>query len=300
MRYFRASALFLFIWLSAAFSLLAQDDLLNMLENDIAPKDTKEFTYATFKTTRIINGQSVENTAGGHLNVIIGHRFGKINDGVYEFFGLDQATIRIGMEYGITDWLNVGLGRSSYLKTADSYLKIKALRQSKSFPFTATLFSSIAANGMKWSEPDRENYFSSRLSFAYQLLIARKFSNAFSLQVSPSMVHRNLVETATDQNDVFAVGVGGRIKISNRVSINGEYFYQLPGTNADMTYDAVALGVDIETGGHVFQFQVTNSKGMIEQYFIPMTTGNILDGDIYFGFNINRVFTISNKKKGDK
>jgi len=300
MKYFRASALFLIIWLGAAMALRAQDDLLNMLENDIAPKDTKEFTYATFKTTRIINGQSVENTAGGNLNFIIGHRFGKINDGAYEFFGLDQATIRLGLEYGITDWLNVGLGRSSFMKTTDSYLKIKALRQSKAFPFTATLFSSIAANGMKWSEPDRENYYSSRLSFAYQLLIARKFSNAFSLQISPSMVHRNLVETYTDQNDVYAVGIGGRIKISNRVSINGEYFYQLPGTNADMTYNAVALGVDIETGGHVFQFQVTNSKGMIEQYFIPVTTGNILDGDIYFGFNINRVFTISKKNKGDK
>jgi hypothetical protein len=299
MRHLRLSALFLLIWLSATISLKAQDDLLNMLESEIAPKDEKEFVYATFKTTRIINGQSVENTAGGTLNFIIGHRFGKINDGAYEFFGLDQATIRLGLEYGITDWLNVGLGRSSFLKTTDSYLKIKALRQSKAFPFTATLFSSVAANGMKWSEPERENYYSSRLSFAYQLLMARKFSNAFSLQITPSMVHRNLVETTDDDNDVFAVGFGGRIKISNRVSINGEYFYQLPGTKVNNTYDAVALGVDIETGGHVFQFQVTNSKGLIEQYFIPMTTGNILDGDIYFGFNINRVFTVGKKKKSD-
>ncbi len=300
MKFLSYSAITLILWLSVVFSLSAQDDLLDMLESDIAPKDEKEFVYATFKTTRIINGQSVENTAGGHLNFIIGHRFGKINDGAYEFFGLDQATIRLGLEYGITDWLNVGLGRSSFMKTADSYLKIKALKQSKAFPFTATLFSSVAANGMKWSEPERDNFYSSRLSFAYQLLMARKFSNAFSLQITPSMVHRNLVETADDQNDdVFAIGFGGRIKISNRVSINGEYFYQLPGTNADKTYDAVALGVDIETGGHVFQFQVTNSKGMIEQYFIPMTTGNLLDGDIYFGFNINRVFTIGKKKKSD-
>ncbi len=221
----------------------AQDDLLNMLETEVAPVDDKGIVNATFKTTRIINGQSVENTPGGHMNFIIGHRFGKINDGVYEFFGLDNATIRLGLEYGITDWLNVGLGRSSFMKTPDSYLKIKALRQSKSFPFTATLFSSIAANGMKWSEPERENYYSSRLSFAYQVLIARKFSNAFSLQITPSMVHRNLVETVEDQNDVYAIGFGGRIKISNRVSINGEYFYQLPGVNADKTYDAVALRV---------------------------------------------------------
>jgi hypothetical protein len=280
-----------------SYAVNAQDDLLNMLEDEIAPTDDPGYTYATFKTTRIINGQSVENTAGGHLNFIIGHRFGKINDGVYEFFGLDQATIRLGLEYGITDWFNIGIGRSSYMKTLDGYLKFKMLRQSNNFPFTATLYTNAAMNGMKWSEPDRQNYFSSRMSYAGQLLLARKFTNALSLQLSPSYVHRNLVETAADQNDIFAIGVGGRIKVSNRVSLNAEYFYQLPGVNADKTYNSVALGVDIETGGHVFQLQVTNSKGMIEQYFIPTTTGNILDGDIYFGFNINRVFTIKKQKQ---
>lgn len=278
--------------LSIAITVKGQDDLLNMLEEEIAQSDEVDYTYATFKTTRIINGQSVENTAGGHLNFIIGHRFGKINDGVYEFFGLDQATIRLGVEYGITDWFNIGIGRSSFMKTLDGYMKFKMLRQSNNFPFTVTAFTSAAMNGMKWSEPERENYFSSRLSFAGQVLLARKFSNAFSLQLTPSYVHRNLVETKEDQNDIYALGVGGRLKLSNRVSLNAEYFYQLPGVNADKTYNSVALGFDIETGGHVFQFQVTNSKGMIEQYFIPMTTGNILDGDIYFGFNINRVFTI--------
>ncbi len=271
---------------------IAQDDLLDMLEDEIAPSEENEFTYATFKTTRIINGQSVENISGGNLNFIIGHRFGKINDGFYELFGLDQATIRLGLEYGATDWLNIGIGRSSFMKTGDAYLKIKTLRQSSKFPLTATLFTSMAVNGMKWSEPERENYFSSTLSFAYQILLARKFTNAFSLQLSPSYVHRNLVETREDQNDIFALGLSGRLKISNRVSVNAEYFYQLPGVNADKTYNSIAFGFDIETGGHIFQLQITNSKGMIEQYFIPLTTGNILDGDIYFGFNINRVFTI--------
>ncbi len=270
----------------------AQDNLLEMLENEIVESNEKEYTYATFKTTRIINGQSVENTAGGHLNFIIGHRFGKINDGYYQFFGLDQATMRLGFEYGITDNLNISIGRSSYLKTGDGYLKYKILKQSNRFPVTTTLFASMAVNGMKWSEPERVNYFSSRLSFAYQVLIARKFTNAFSLQLTPSLVHRNLVETTEDQNDIYAIGIGGRLKLSNRVSLNGEYFYQLPGTNADKTYNSIALGFDIETGGHIFQLQVTNSKGMIEQYSIPLTTGNILDGDIYFGFNVNRVFTI--------
>jgi hypothetical protein len=281
------------------FQAKSQDDLLDLLEQETQSEETTEYAYATFKATRIINGQSVENTAGGNLNFIIAHRFGKINDGIYELFGLDNATIRLGLEYGITDWLNVGVGRSSFLKTVDAYGKWRLVRQSsgaKNFPFTASLFSNVAMNGMKWPEPDRENYFTSRLSFASQLLIARKFSNAFSFQLTPSYVHRNFVETKEDQNDVFAIGAGGRLKLTNRLSINAEYFYQLPGVNADKFYNSIALGIDIETGGHVFQFHVTNSKGMVEQYFIANTTGDFLNGDIYFGFNINRVFTLKKEK----
>ena len=284
-----------FVFLHAS----AQDDLLSILEQETQKEKSPEFVYATFKATRIINSQSVENTAGGNLNFIIAHRFGKINDGFYEFWGLDNATIRLGLEYGITDWLNVGIGRSSFLKTLDTYGKLRIARQStgaKNFPFSAVLYSNVAMNGMHWSEPDRVNYWSSRLSFASQVLIARKFSNAFSLQLTPSYVHRNFVETKEDQNDVFAVGAGGRIKLTNRVSLNAEYFYQIPGTNSEKYYNSVAFGIDIETGGHVFQFHVTNSQGMIEQYFIAGTTGDLLDGDIYFGFNINRVFTLKKEK----
>jgi len=276
----------------------AQDDLLDLLEEETSTDSEPSFTYATFKGTRIINGQSVENTAGGNLNFVIQHRFGKINDGWYEFFGLDQASIRLGLEYGVSDRLNIGIGRSSYLKTFDGYLKFKILRQStgaRKMPLTMSIYSNAAITSMKWSEPERENYFSSRMTFATSLLLARKFSNAFSLQLTPSYVHRNLVDTKEDQNDVFAVGIGGRIKISNRVSINGEYFYQLPGTNADKTYNSVALSVDIETGGHVFQIMATNSRGMIDQQFIANTTGDVTNGDIYFGFNISRIFTLKKK-----
>lgn len=281
-------------------SLMAQDDLMDLLEEETSDESETILTYATFKDTRVVNGQSVETTSGGELTFVIQHRFGKINDGWYEFFGLDQATIRFGLEYGITDRLNIGIGRSSYLKTYDGYIKYQILRQSsgkKTMPLTMAIYSNAAISATEWSEPERENYFSSRMTFATTLLIARKFSNAFSLQLTPSYVHRNLVETKEDQNDVFAIGIGGRVKISNRISINGEYFYQLPGTNADKTYNSVALSVDIETGGHVFQIMATNSQGMIEQYFIANTTGDVLNGDIYFGFNISRVFNLKKKKK---
>jgi hypothetical protein len=299
MKKYRPNLVLLWFLILIAGSLRAQDDLFDMLEEETSDENETALTYATFKDTRIVNGQSVETTSGGELTFVIQHRFGKINDGWYEFFGLDQATIRFGLEFGITDRLNVGIGRSSYLKTYDGYLKYQFLRQSagaKSIPVTLAIYSNAAISATEWSEPERENYFTSRMTFATTLLLARKFSSAFSLQLTPSYVHRNLVETKDDQNDVFAIGIGGRVKISNRVSINGEYFYQLPGTNADQTYNSVALSVDIETGGHVFQIMATNSQGMIEQYFIANTRGDVLNGDIYFGFNISRVFNLKKKK----
>lgn len=279
---------------------LAQEDLMKLLEEESSKEPQIEYTSSTFKATRVINGQSVETTSGGTLSFIIAHRFGKINDGVKELFGLDQATIRFGLEYGITDHLNIGIGRGSFQKTYDAYLKYKLLQQSsgaRNFPISAVLYGTIAANGAGFPNPDRENYFSSRLSFTHQILMARKFSTNFSFQLTPTMVHRNLVAATEDENDVFALGFGARFKLSKRVTLNGEYFYQLPGSNSDQTYNAFALGFDIETGGHVFQLHLTNSQGMIERYFVTETFGDFWQGDIYFGFNINRVFTIGGKKE---
>jgi len=159
------------------------------------------------------------------------------------------------------------------------------------------LFASSAMQGVKWDNPERKNYFSSRLSYSYEVLIARKFSNAISLQLMPSLVHRNFVATSKDPNDVYSIGVGGRVKLTNRTSLNVEYYYQLPNTKPTGSYNSLALGFDIETGGHIFQLQVTNSKGMIEPYFIPGTTGDLTNGDIYFGFNINRIFTLKGNKE---
>lgn len=292
----------IFITLSilTLFQLKAQDDLLELLEEETKDENNINYTYATFKATRIINGQSVENTAGGVLSFIIAHRFGKINDGFYELFGLDQATIRFGLEYGITDDLNIGIGRSSFQKTFDAYAKYKLLKQSsgaKNMPVTLSLFTGMAATGVEDLSPDNEDVFSSRLSYSYQLLLARKFSNNFSFQLSPTLVHRNLVRTPEINNDVIALGIGARYKLSNRVTLNAEYFYRFDDENlGDDTFNAIALGFDIETGGHVFQLHITNSRGMLERYFVSETTGDIADGDIFFGFNISRVFTIVKKE----
>jgi opacity protein-like surface antigen len=282
--------LFFLVFCSTA--VLAQD-LMDMLNDDGSKK--VDYTSATFKATRLICGQSIELPPTGALNFVISHHFGAINSGAYEFFGLDQANIRLGFEYGFTPWLSAGIGRTSVNKTFDGSLKVKILRQStgaKNMPLTMTLFTNAAITSLKWQYPERTNYFTSRMEYAFQLLLARKFGSRLSLQLMPTLIHRNLVATIEDQNDVWAIGAGGRIKVSNRVAITGEYYYVLPGKTADDYYDAFSIGVDIETGGHVFQLYLTNTQGLIEEQFIPKTSGDWRNGDIYLSFNINRTFQI--------
>lgn len=271
----------------------AQDDLMSLLDSE---EETVDYTYATFKTTRVVLGQSVENPAPGVLLFLIQHHFGRVNSGAYEFWGLDQATIRLGFEYGINDWLTVGIGRSSYKKTFDGFVKAKILKQSTgavNMPITLSYFASTSLTSLKWQEPERKNYFTSRMAFTHQLLLARKFSPAFSLQITPTLVHKNLVPAGEDKNDIFATGIGGRLKLTPRISLNAEYFYVFPDQILTNEYDnALSFGFDIETGGHVFQLFFTNANPIFESGFITETQGQWTEGDIYFGFNISRVFTI--------
>lgn len=281
-------------------AMYAQDDLMNLLGDE---KPQIDYAYATFKTTRVVLGQSVENPASGTLQFLIEHNFGRVNQGAYEFFGLDQSTIRLGLEYGINDWLSISAGRSNFEKTVDASIKAKILRQStgaRRMPVSLSFYSNIAVNSLKWKDETRKNYFSSRLAYTSQLLLARKFSNAISVQLSPTYIHKNLVAKRLDPNDIFALGAGGRVKVTQRTSLNAEYFYVF-NQNADNNYqNALSFGCDIETGGHVFQFRVTNAQPMFERSFISETTGKWSKGDIYFGFTINRVFTIVKPKTFQK
>lgn len=295
-----------FIGAASSF-LYAQDDLMKMLADESKKDKKKEFATATFKTSRLINGHSIENVAAGVVDVKISHRFGMVNKGSYEFFGLDQATMRMGIDYGISKRLMIGIGRSTYQKQYDAFYKFKILRQSSggrgSSPISISAVSSVMLKTLKWEDPKRQNYYTSRISFAHQLIIARKFSEGLSIQLMPSFVHYNLANLLTDPNDIFALGGGGRIKLTKRLSFNIEYYhilpisfvegqdYRLPGTK-----NSLAVGFDIETGGHVFQLHFTNSTGMTEKTFITETTGDFFKGDIHFGFNLSRVFTIKNKK----
>jgi len=280
--------------------IFAQDDLSALL-NDSADQEIN-YTRATFKSTRIMNGHSIEKMAPGVLDFRISHRFGLINSGAYEFFGLDQANIRLGFEYGMFKWLQIGIGRGTYEKTFDGFTKFSVLRQSsgaKNMPVSLSVFTSVAVNSLKWADESRSNYFSSRVSYVAQVLAARKFNQSISFQLTPSYIHRNLVPTELDPNDLYAIGAGGRILLTKRISFNAEYFYVFNRSDymSQVTYDPLSVGFDIETGGHVFQLIFTNSLAMIEKGFIGETTGNWSNGDVHFGFNISRVFNF-NKSKG--
>ncbi|MCB0560903.1 MAG: hypothetical protein KDD09_18230 [Phaeodactylibacter sp.] len=273
-----------------------EDGLLALLGEE---EETIDYTTASFKTNRVVNLHSLESTAGGVLDVKISHRFGTLNGGTYELFGLDNASIRIGADFGISDRITIGLGRSSFQKTYDGFVKYKFLRQStgkRNMPITAALLASTAVQTLKWQNPDRENYFSSRLYYTYQFILGRKFSEGLTLQLSPTVVHRNLVETSAESNDVLALGAAGRIKLSKRITLNAEYIYVLPDQLAPGFRNSFSLGFDIETGGHVFQLHFTNSTSMIEKGFVTETNENWLDGGIHFGFNISRVFTVVKPK----
>ncbi len=274
--------------------ILNAQDLDAMLEEKIQSRD---YAIATFKGTRIVNGHSTEIPADGDLILNIAHRFGDITRGAYDFFGIDQATMRFAFLYGIGERLGLGVGRSTQGKTFDGHVKYKIFRQStglKNVPVTVTWFSGMELSSLKWRVEERDKLFSSRLSYVHQLLISRKFSPALSFQLAPALIHRNLVETAGDQNDVFALGAGGRVKLGSRVSFNGEYYYLFPGETADEFYDSFSLGFDIETGGHVFQIHITNAQAMFESGFIAETRSSWTDGEIYFGFNLIRVFELKN------
>lgn len=286
-----------FILLLNAGLLDAQDDLLSLLGDE----KTTDYTTATFKTTRIVNGHSIENVGEGVLDFKISHRFDPINNGVYDLFGLDGASIRFGLDYGITSRLMVGAGRSSNEKIIDGFAKYKILRQStgkRNMPVTLSYLVDAQIKTVKFQDETRDNKFSSRLYYTHQILLARKFNERISLQLMPTLVHRNLVHTTEDKNDVFAIGGAGRVKLSRRVTFNVEYYYVPTGQIVSNDYaNSLSFGFEIETGGHVFSLHFTNAQDMTYKGFITETPVDFFDKNgIRFGFNISRVFTIKKPK----
>ena len=295
LRQFASMAVFMFC-MNQGFS--QEEDLLSGLGEE---KPKKEFVYNAFKSSRVIMAHSMEMLRPGVLDFRILHRFGRINGGAYEFFGLDgPATVRLGLDYGLHNNLTIGIGRSTFNKELDGFLKWRAIQQStgpKSSPVSLVAVTGSTLTTIKWSDPSRENYFSSRLSYFGQLILGRKFSEAVTIQVMPSIVHRNLVPTVNDPNDLFSAGIGGRFKLTRRVSFNFDYHYVInQNETGDRFHNPLSVGFDIETGGHVFQLHFTNSQGMNERAFLANTEYDWGNGDIFFGFNISRSFQLRKKK----
>jgi hypothetical protein len=290
-------------------NLFAQDDLLKMMEEEAPSKPTPVF--ATFKSTRLVNLHTNEQMKAKHLDFRIQHRFQSMQIdkdnvyGLYNMFGIDGAVMRLGMEYGVTDKLMLGLGRSNVGKTYDLMAKYKILQQTrgkKSMPISVNYFGNVGITTLEYADKTRNNFFTSRLSFVNQVIISRKFNDYLSVAVSPSMVHQNLVENKSQTHDIYALGLGASLKISRSMRFNFEYIPRLNARNekkldGTQYYDAFAFGLDIETGGHVFQLHFTNGAGLIEQQFITQNTNKIALNTLRFGFNLSRVFSLDKEGK---
>ena len=274
----------------------AQEDLMDMLDDELEA-DTK--VTATFKSTRLVNGHTIEGTPGKHMDFRINHRFGNLNSGYDGFYGLDNARMRLGFDYGVTDDFMIGIGRETLNKDIDVFGKYRAIRQDKNMPVTVSVVGGAFVTTKRRPDLEARNQKLStmnRMSYLSQVLVARKFSEILSLQIMPTYVHRNVVATAAESNGIFAMGGAGRIKLTRSLAVTGEYYWQNPNQQTANTNNVIAIGIDIETGGHVFQLHVTNSQQLNEPRAIAETTGETLKGDIGFGFNLVRTFSLAKRK----
>ena len=291
--------LFLIIFISGSWSLFAQDDLLSLVESK-GDKKKKEYISNAFKSSRVVNGHSMEFIGKGVMDVRILHRFGLANSGFNNLFGLDQANMRFGFDYGLGKSLTTGIGRSNVGKEWDAFIKYRPVWQARggrwASPVSVVLVSGITYTTMPWADPARKNFTTSRMAFYNEIIIGRKVNDKISLQLAPTFVHRNLVALATDANNVYALGIGGRIKISKRTAFVVDYHYVAKGLDKTIYKDPLSIGFDIETGGHVFQLHFSNATGMNEKAFITNTTNSWGKAEVRFGFNLSRVFTVKKEQ----
>ncbi len=287
---------------STAFFAQTPDDLLNM----VAETPKKEYTTATFKTTRLINFHTVEVLSRRSLDFRISHRFGDFNTGAYNAWGIDGgANIRLALEYCHGSRLMFGVGRTSGRKIADGFLKYRLLKQTTKgggMPVSVTLFTGVYHTFLQNVIIDGKNKYQTvpdRLSYCHQIMVGRKFSSRFSFQLTAAMVHFNLVDKITDKNDCFVVGGVTRFKFAKRQAITVEYGYRLNKYSNEKYYDSFGIGYDLETGGHVFQIHLTNSFGLTEDQYFMYTNSSWDNWGIRLGFNISRVFSLQGKNKAE-
>jgi hypothetical protein len=274
-----------------------QADTSKSLLDGLTLDEGPDFEQNTFKGTRVINSQSIEMLGKANMDYRISHRFGTLNTGAYNLYGLDQAFQRMSFTFGLSDLLNIEVGRSSVNKVYDATVKYKMMRQAKGDkkrPLSIVYIGNMAIQTLKNTNPSFDPYyFTHRLYYTHQLLVAKKFNEKLSIQLMPTIVHRNFIDSVKYKNTVLSMGIAGRYKLTRKLALTGEYFYVLPNQISPYLYhNSLSFGFDIETGGHVFQLHFTNSTGMNEKGFIAETTNSWSKGQVHFGFNISRVFYI--------
>ena len=276
-----------FILLFFLFPLLSfsQTDLLSGVETP----STKEKVTSAFKALKIVNLESTKLAAKGDLYFVVAHRFGSIKDGFEGFYGLDNANTQIKFIYGVTNELNVSAARSEFAYDfATKYMLFPQIKDG--FPVTIAGFNSLSINNTLKESLYPKLQFKDRLTYVAQLLISRKFSEKLSLEIVPSFFHQNFVDDVDQSNTQYAIGFGGRYKFAKRWSLNMDYAAHLNRAQNSLYKNPLSIGFDLETGGHVFQMHFTSSQAIDEAGYLGRTTGDWRKGDIFFGFNLARVF----------
>lgn len=263
----------------------AQEDLLSELDSTQV-QDT--YATAAFKGLQVITMQSTKMPAKKEFYFVVSHRFGTVKGGISEFFGFDDATTKIGGIYGLTDWLSVSGSRHTLSKVYEASVKYRMARQSAAFPFDIVGYNTLDINSLLKKDDYPKIEFSDRLTYITQLIVSRKLSERLSLELVPSFVHKNLYNPALENDNQFAMGYGGRMKLTKRLSVNLEYAYNFD--KPSFYNNPLSVGLDVETGGHIFQLLFTNSQSMTESGYLTGATGDWGKGDFFFGFNLYRVF----------
>lgn len=263
----------------------SQDDLLKSIDSSQAEES---YSTATFKALQLVTLQTTKMPAKKEFYFVVSHRFGTVKDGLDSFFGLDNATTKLGGIYGVTDWLSVSLSRHTLNKMYETGAKYRMARQDAHFPVDIVGYSVADINtALKEDQyPGLESKH--RMTYVQQLLISRKISQKLSLELVPSFIHKNLYNPELENDNQFSFGGGGRYKITKRLSVNLEYMHNFD--NPGYYQDPLSVGLDVETGGHVFQLIFTNSQPMSESGYLTNASGEWNKGDFFFGFNLYRVF----------
>jgi len=267
-------------------ALFAQEDLLKDIDTVSSEKVRVE---SAFKALKIVNIESTKLASKGDFYFVVAHRFGSLKDGFEGAYGLDNAVTQLKFLYGISEWFTLSAARSELAYDFSGKFLLHS-QETNGFPVAIATFTSLAINNTLKESLYPKMKFEDRFVYVAQVLVSRKVNTNLSLELAPTFFHENFVIDDNQENSQFAIGMGGRYKFAKRWSVNVDYAAHLNRSSTSNFKDPLSIGVDLDTGGHVFQMHFTSSQGIHEAGFLGNSTGDWTKGDIFFGFNLLRVF----------